>query len=71
LIELAELLRRDDMEAAERFEALEACLGGAGVDTELGKLGEHIGQFDFSTALASLVDLASSLGIDTKDESNE
>jgi len=63
LVELAELLESDLMEAMSRLEALEQHLGNSQVRNEFSQLEEAINGFDTDSAAANLTRIAEKLDI--------
>jgi len=64
VVELRELLRLADPEAAEGLEPLARGLAGAGVDTELEALHTQIERYDFDEALTTLASIVARLSIE-------
>ena len=69
MMELAALLRVNDMEALDCLEAHKKHLGNTGLTNELTKLEEKIEQYDFESALEGLNKMAKSLTINLEGES--
>jgi CheY-like chemotaxis protein/HPt (histidine-containing phosphotransfer) domain-containing protein len=71
LIELAELLKENDMEAADRTEALRKHLGNTKLASKVTLFEKRIGQYDFDKALECLTEMAQLLAISLGEEGDE
>jgi HPt (histidine-containing phosphotransfer) domain-containing protein len=71
LIELAALLKENDMEAADRMEALRKHLGNTRLASEITMFEKRVGQYDFEKALECLTEMAQLLAINLGEEGDE
>ena len=71
LIELAALIKENDMEAADRLEALRKHLGNTAVASVVTKFEKRVGQYDFESALECLTEMAQLLAINLEEEGDE
>jgi HPt (histidine-containing phosphotransfer) domain-containing protein len=71
LIELAALIKENDMEAADRLETLRKHLEDAVLPSVVTKLEKRLGQYDFEGALLCLTEMAQLLAINVEEENDE
>jgi hypothetical protein len=71
LIELAALIKENDMETADRLEPLRKHLGNTAVASVVTKLEKRVGQYDFESALKCLTEMAQLLAINLEEEGDE
>jgi len=71
LIELATLLKENDMEAADRMEALRKHLGNTKIASEVTMFEKRVEQYDFEKALECLTEMAQLLAINLEEEGDE
>ena len=71
LIRLAELLRKNDLDAEEHLISVKACFSDFGFRDPIKKLEDHINRLDFDAALKTLNRIAQSLDISLEGDRNE
>jgi two-component system sensor histidine kinase/response regulator len=71
LIELAALIKENDMEAADRLETLRKHLGDTALASAVTKLEKRLGQYDFEGALECLTEMTQLLAINLEEEDDE
>ena len=71
LIELAALLKGNDMEAVDRVKSLKKHLANTELTSEVRKLEKRVGQYDFESASECLTKIAQLLAINLEEKSNE